>query len=217
MTRVARKVAYYRSKEFRSELNRLVGVDEQQIAVCLDTLIGSKKIPFHDENASVTQADSMDTAAVFAGLGGRQTKETSIVRVTDRLLSMKFQCEYGAAAMSMRKGRELAASEGTSSAFGSQLAKTFRKIWSAANGGREDGMLPVSLTIGWDGGPPNLFGLIKYSPLTGEKTMVYSTADLHASLPDPNDKRDFVQVGLVGGTLTSPMSFLLIGELMRQV
>ncbi len=74
------------------------------------------------------------------------------------------------------------------------MARTFRKIWSDANDGREEGMLPVSSTIGWDGGPPNLFGLIKYGPLSGEKTMVYSTADPNASLPDPNDKLDFVQV-----------------------
>lgn len=32
-----------------------------------------------------------------------------------------------------------------------------------------------------------------------------------------NDKLDFLRVSLVGGTLASPMSFLLIGELLRQV
>lgn len=208
---IHRKMKFYRSSDFRDVLAHALGAKREQIALCVDALIDAGRIPSSDSSSN-TVAASKDAAAILTAHSSRQTTAPAIVRQTDRLLAMRFQCEYGSAAMTVGEAVKLARSDDC--AFGGQLAKTFRHLWSNDPFART--LSPIALTIGWDRGPPNLFGLIHQRSQDGEKTRLFSSTEWNLTMCDPETALDFVQIDLLGGSLTSSLSLGLMGELMKQ-
>jgi hypothetical protein len=208
---IHRKAKFYRSSDFRAVLAQALGAKPEQIAVCIDALIEAGRIPSEDASSN-TMALSKDAATVLTAYANRQTTAPAIVRQTDRLTGMRFQCEYGPAAMTVGEAVSLAKAD--DELFGVQLAKTFRYLWSNDPFART--LSPIALTIGWDRGPPNLFGLIHHSSEAGEKTRLFSSANWNLAFCDPDMALDSVQMDLLGGSLTSSLSLGLMGELMKQ-
>lgn len=208
---IRRRAKFYRSSDFRAILAQAFGVTRKQIAVCIDALIEAGRIP-SDDPLSNTIAVSKDAAAVLIAYASRRTTAAEIVRLTDRLTDMRFQCEYGPAAMTVGEAASLAKADDNS--FGFQLAKTFRYLWSDDTFVRT--LSPIALTIGWDRGPPNLFGLIHHRSQAGETTRLFSSANWNLAICDPDTALDHVQIDFLGGSLTSSLSLGLMGELMKQ-
>lgn len=206
------RTQHYRSANFRSELAALFGADEAQVAICLDALIGAGIIPVQPRNASKTVAISGDAAAVMAGLGGRQMKPDAVIWSASKLLDMQLQCELGSAARTVRQVQKSIKSGNHT--FGSDMSKAFRDLWaSRARKGLNE--IPLfTLTVGWDDAA-NLYGMIRYRVSERERTLLYSSIPLRVSLPDPDSIVDYVAVNLAGGSLTTPLRTLQIGELFR--
>jgi hypothetical protein len=99
--------------------------------------------------------------------------------------------------------------------FGSDMSKAFRDLWNS-RARKDASQIPLfTLTVGWDDGTPNLYGMIPYGASGRELTRLYASVPLHVSLPNPDSLVDYVAVSLAGGSLTTPLRTPQIGQLFR--
>lgn len=203
----------YRSIAFREVAAEVLGGDSRHVATVLDALLEAKKIPCTD--GSSEEAASTDAAAFLVAHGSRQEKAERITESAERLLRMPFRLEYGVEAVTVEEARHIGEQDPHSWTFGFQLAKLFRDVWTFDPMAQKLG--PIALTIGWDGGRPNLYGFICTRSEAGKTTKLFSTATFRVGSMPSDTRLDMVEIDLVGGALVSSASFSLVAQLFQRV
>jgi hypothetical protein len=199
---VSSRVAAYRSDAFQREVGEILERPRRDIRLYVDSLVKADRLPV-DPPGEAAAAVATEAARILSAVFSRQIKAASVVRVTDRILTMTHQCdvvERNSAAHAVRR-------LGT---FEDDLAQALRGVWETSEGIVAGLPFPPHVVVTWNDGGSVLYGHIKDT--REGTTALYSNATIPAA---PDGAWTFVHTDAVGGSEFAPMPLLGFAECVR--